>query len=93
MSAATLLAMEPDQGWIDALGELREREEPCVLVVVTSVKGSAPREPGARMIVAAGDLAHGTIGGGNLERLAIERATALLADESAGSTSLDFPLA
>jgi xanthine dehydrogenase accessory factor len=85
--------MEPDQGWIDALGELREREEPCVLVVVTAVKGSAPREPGARMIVAGGDLAHGTIGGGNLERLALERATALLADEGARSESLDFPLA
>jgi hypothetical protein len=48
-----------------------------VLVVVTRVKGGAPREPGARMIVAGGDLAHGTIGGGNLERLAIERASAL----------------
>ena len=64
-----------------------------MLVVVTSVKGSVPREPGARMIVAAGDLVHGTIGGGNLEHLALERATALLADERAGSTSLDFPLA
>lgn len=85
--------MEPDQGWIDALGELREREEPCVLVVVTSVKGSAPREPGARMLVAGGDLVHGTIGGGNLEKLALERAAALLADEGAGSLSLDFPLA
>jgi len=85
--------VEPDQGWIDALGELRAREEACVLVVVTDVKGSAPREPGARMIVAAGDLVHGTIGGGNLERLAIERATALLADPEARSTSVDYPLA
>jgi xanthine dehydrogenase accessory factor len=85
--------VEPDQGWIDALGELREREEPCVLVVVTAVKGSAPREPGARMIVARGDLVHGTIGGGNLEKLALERAAALLADEGARSTSVDFPLA
>jgi xanthine dehydrogenase accessory factor len=85
--------MHPDDTWLDALGDLREREEPCVLVVVTAVKGSAPREPGARMIVAGGELAHGTIGGGNLERLAIERAAALLAEEGAGSTSVDFPLA
>jgi xanthine dehydrogenase accessory factor len=83
----------PDQGWIDALGELREREEPCVLVVVTGVKGSAPREPGARILVARGDLVHGTIGGGKLERLALERATALLADPAAASGSVDFPLA
>lgn len=82
-----------DTGWIDALGELREREQACVLVVVTNVKGSAPRDAGARMIVAAGDLVHGTIGGGNLEKLAIERATALLADPGAGSRSADFPLA
>jgi xanthine dehydrogenase accessory factor len=85
--------MEPEQGWIDALGELRAREEPCVLVVVTEVKGSAPREPGARMIVAGNELVHGTIGGGSLEKLAIERATALLADPGAGSTSAEFPLA
>src|SRR5262245_55540509 len=82
------LAVEPDQGWIDALGELREREEPCVLVVVTALKGSTPREPGARMIVARGDLVHGTIGGGNLERLALERAAELLADEGARSLSV-----
>lgn len=90
--------MDPEQGWadaswIDALGELREREEACVLVVVTGVKGSAPREPGARMLVARGELVHGTIGGGNLERLAIERATSLLADPRASSRSADFPLA
>jgi xanthine dehydrogenase accessory factor len=85
--------MEPDQGWIDQLGELRARAEPCVLVVVTHVKGSAPREPGARMLVAAGDLVWGTVGGGNLEHLAIERARALLADPGARSTSADFPLA
>src|SRR5688572_21342145 len=45
------------------------------------------------MVVARGDLVHGTIGGGNLEKLALERAAALLADEGAGSTSVDFPLA
>jgi xanthine dehydrogenase accessory factor len=80
------------QDWLDALGELRELEEACVLVVVTAVKGSAPREPGARMIVARGELVHGTIGGGNLERLALERATELLADEG-GSLSVEIPLA
>lgn len=85
--------MEPDQGWIDALGDLRARGEPCVLVVVTRVKGSAPREPGARMLVAGGELVHGTIGGGNLEKLALERAGALLASPAAGPESRDFPLA
>jgi xanthine dehydrogenase accessory factor len=85
--------VEPDQRWIDVLGELRERGEPCVLVVVTRIKGSAPREPGARMLVAGGELVHGTIGGGNLERLALERAAALLGRPEAGPESADFPLA
>ncbi len=81
-----------DPTWIDELGELRDADRPCVMVVVTAVEGSAPREPGARMLVAGGDLVWGTIGGGNLERLAIERAAALLADLEAGSESADFPL-
>jgi len=85
--------VDPGQDWLDELGELRAREEACVLVVVTAVKGSAPREPGARMLIARGELAWGTIGGGNLEKLAIERARALLADPTAGSESADYPLA
>jgi len=85
--------MEPEQAWLDELGELRASETPCVMVVVTAVKGSAPREPGARMLVAGGELVWGTIGGGNLEKLAIERATALLAEPAAGAASADYPLA
>jgi len=85
--------VDSDQGWIDALGELRRREEPCVLVVVTGFKGSVPREPGARMLVARGDLVHGTIGGGNLECLEIRRAAEILATPGAGPASHDFPLA
>jgi xanthine dehydrogenase accessory factor len=51
---------------------------PAVLVTVAIVEGSGPREPGARMLVAAGQLA-GTIGGGHLELRAIETARAMLA--------------
>jgi xanthine dehydrogenase accessory factor len=41
-------------------------EQPCVLVTVISVKGSAPRAVGARMVITADGQA-GSIGGGNLE--------------------------
>ncbi len=85
--------MVHDQDWIEELGALRDAGKPCVLVVVTEIKGSAPREPGARMIVASGRLAWGTIGGGNLEKLAIEHASGLLARDGAVSESVDFPLA
>ncbi len=86
--------MDPEQAWIDELGELRASERPCVLVVVTEVRGSAPRESGARMIVTGeGELAWGTIGGGNLEKQALEHAAGLLANPEASSESVEYPLA
>ncbi|KWR89785.1 xanthine dehydrogenase accessory protein XdhC [Cupriavidus sp. IDO] len=39
---------------------------PVAMVTIVEVKGSAPREPGIRMLVSANDLV-GTIGGGHLE--------------------------
>lgn len=78
--------------WIEALAGLRDAQRPCALVTVSGVRGSAPREVGARMIVAGGALAWGTIGGGNLERMAIERAAELVARGEAASESEAFPL-
>ncbi|HYG92227.1 MAG TPA: XdhC family protein, partial [Nocardioides sp.] len=65
--------------WLRALQECRYRRTPCVLVTLTEVRGHAPREAGAKMVVAA-DAAWGSIGGGNLEEAAVQRAHALLAD-------------
>lgn len=80
------------RSWLEVLAELRERGVACAMVVVTAVRGSAPREVGARMIVAEGRLAWGTIGGGNLERLAIERAQGLIGRGQASAESVDYPL-
>lgn len=55
---------------------------PSVLCTVVKVTGSAPRDPGARMCVGP-DAVSGTLGGGELERLVIEGARALLADPAA----------
>lgn len=51
---------------------------PLVRVVVAAVRGSAPREPGAAMLVWAGGQ-QGTIGGGALEWQAAAAARSLLA--------------
>jgi xanthine dehydrogenase accessory factor len=51
--------------------------EPAVLVTVAIVEGSAPREPGAKMLVTARGQ-HDTIGGGHLEMCAIELAREML---------------
>ena len=50
-----------------------ERHAEAVFVEVTEAKGSTPREAGAWMLVAPHDTI-GTIGGGQLEFLAIKRA-------------------
>lgn len=84
--------MNASQAWIEELARLRDAGRPCAMVVVTAVEGSAPREAGARMLVADGRLAWGTIGGGNLEKLAIEHATALLREARAASETRHYPL-
>ncbi|TDE95025.1 xanthine dehydrogenase accessory protein XdhC [Occultella glacieicola] len=64
--------------WLGAVQRLRREGRPGVLVTVTSVRGHAPREAGAKMVVSA-DGSWGTIGGGNLEATAIEQARVLIA--------------
>ena len=49
-----------------------------IRVRVTRARGSTPREAGATMIVAA-ETTQGTIGGGQLEYMAIDRARQRLA--------------
>ncbi len=50
----------------------------CTIVSVAGVKGSAPRETGARMIIRPDGRFHGTIGGGVLEWRAMAAAQKLL---------------
>jgi len=79
-------------GWIEIAGELATRGEDFVMVTVAAVRGSAPREPGARMIVSR-TAAIDTIGGGNLEAACVERARALLNDApSVPAQLVRFPL-
>lgn len=68
--------------WLSAVEHLRSRREPGVLVTVAAVRGHAPREAGAKMVVSAART-WGSVGGGNLEARAIEHARALLSDPAA----------
>jgi xanthine dehydrogenase accessory factor len=65
--------------WMKAVRRLRETRQAGVLVTVASVRGHAPREAGAKMVVAS-ERSWGTVGGGNLEAVALQRARALLED-------------
>ncbi|GAA5501886.1 hypothetical protein Dxin01_01625 [Deinococcus xinjiangensis] len=63
--------------WLEALVYLREQGQAGVLVTLVGVRGHAPREAGAKMVVSAQE-SWGSVGGGNLEATALERARALL---------------
>ena len=52
--------------WIEELSDLAAAGEPAVLVTVAGIRGSSPREMGAKMIVTRHETI-GTIGGGQLE--------------------------
>jgi xanthine dehydrogenase accessory factor len=64
--------------WLSVLAQLRTEGAPGVLVTVAEVRGHAPRDPGAKMVVGATQT-WGSVGGGNLEETAVRRARELIA--------------
>ena len=77
--------------WLRAVEALRRERRDGVLVTVTAVRGHAPREPGAKMVVAA-DEEWGTIGGGNLEATAVERARTLMESRATSPETVTMSL-
>ena len=77
--------------WLRAVERLRTDRRPGVLVTVASVRGHAPRDAGAKMVVAE-DGAWDTIGGGNLEATAIARSRGLIADGRRAPETLSVAL-
>lgn len=67
------------------------QEGPAALVTILATEGSAPRGPGARMVVTADGLT-GTIGGGALEHQALEQARAILGHAPGSWRVQDYPL-
>jgi xanthine dehydrogenase accessory factor len=72
--------LRPIEGaWPGAVVRLLAHAPAAVRVVVASMRGSAPRDPGAALLVTPEAL-EGTIGGGHLEFEAIQIARAFLTD-------------
>jgi xanthine dehydrogenase accessory protein XdhC len=65
--------------WVDELHRLREARLPAVLVTLAAVRGHAPRNGGAKLVVSPSGL-FGTVGGGNLEATAVDLAREMLAE-------------
>ncbi|WP_280387060.1 xanthine dehydrogenase accessory protein XdhC [Nocardia wallacei] len=77
--------------WVAAVARLRARRESGVLVTVATVRGHAPRRPGAKLVVGQSET-WGSIGGGNVEAVAIDRARELLAAAEPEPELMDFAL-
>jgi xanthine dehydrogenase accessory factor len=77
--------------WIgQALAAVR-RGEVLAMATVVGAQGSTPREMGARMLVWP-DRFTGTIGGGSLERQALDQARKLLSQDARRHALQDYPL-
>ena len=66
--------------WIDLAQRRVSNEKRAVFIMVTALRGSAPRECGTWMLVSQSRIA-GTLGGGELERMASEAAQAMLSGD------------
>lgn len=77
--------------WLAALTHLRAAGLPGVLVTVTDVRGHAPREAGAKMVVGA-ESTWDSVGGGNLEATVVDRARELLAGGAHAPERMTFAL-
>src|SRR5215831_5634337 len=78
-----------DEIWSEAVRTL-EREKPFVLATIVNVRGSTPREVGAKMIV-RNDGQFGTIGGGCGEAEVFRKARVLL-EEGKGARLTEIDL-
>jgi xanthine dehydrogenase accessory factor len=70
-----------NEKFLTQLSKLKELGTTCVVVTMVNVRGSAPQEVGARIIVGSDGLLFGTVGGGKVETKAISMARELLNDE------------
>ncbi|MEU1014156.1 xanthine dehydrogenase accessory protein XdhC [Streptomyces sp. NPDC005900] len=77
--------------WVAAVARLRARRESGVLVTVATVRGHAPRDAGAKLVVGH-TRTWGSIGGGNVEAVAIDRAREMIAASVREPELIDFAL-
>jgi xanthine dehydrogenase accessory factor len=77
--------------WLGAVQQLRHDGQPGVLVTVIEVRGHAPREAGAKMVVSR-EASWGSVGGGNLEATAVARARELMSSGAAEPEVLHLQL-
>ncbi|WP_439106935.1 xanthine dehydrogenase accessory protein XdhC [Congregibacter sp.] len=83
--------LTPESHWSEWVREHESLEQAYVIVTMLGARGSTPRDSGTKMVVSLDDF-HGTIGGGELEFQALQRAQELLKNAVAGQWVENFPL-
>lgn len=74
-------------GFYEKVNELLAAATPFVAVTVVDTTGSVPNEAGTKMLVSQRGLEYGTVGGGKVEKKAIDEALSMLAaDDPARQT-------
>lgn len=73
--------------YVETLSDLVRQQRPFVTVTMIDAVGSTPQDVGAKMIVDQDGLVVGTVGGGRVERKAIDVAIQLLTEPSTDSRS------
>lgn len=68
------------EDYLSAVKSLQEAGKSFVSVTMVKQVGSSPQEVGARILVSKDGLEHGTVGGGKVEKRAIEEAQRMIAD-------------
>ncbi|RJS15988.1 xanthine dehydrogenase accessory protein XdhC [Corallococcus sp. H22C18031201] len=76
--------------WVRRLAEWSRGDAPFAVVTVTACQGSTPAEAGAKLLVRADGVFHGTVGGGHLEQLVLADARACL--DSGKARAIRYPL-
>ena len=75
----------------DRLRVLCSENKPFVSVTIVDSIGSVPQDAGSKMLVTADGLYYGTVGGGKIEKRAIEEALSLIVSLASGTEISDDP--
>ena len=79
--------MAAPSGFVERLAELSRQGKPFVSVTMVEAVGSTPQDAGSKMLVAEDGLSSGTVGGGKVERKALDHAQAMLTQRGADAVA------
>lgn len=76
----------------EACSKLESESRSFVMVTMTAVRGSAPQDVGAKMLVTKEGLFFGTIGGGKVELAAIKKSQGILEEDQTSPETVTWNL-